>query len=68
MNGQITHSVIPGSYPMILNEPYGVILGIAPWNAPLILGMRSVVAAIAAGNTIVFKVSNSAHTCKRSLH
>lgn len=57
MNGQILASVVPGAYPMVFNEPYGVILGMAPWNAPLILGLRSIVAAVAAGNTVIFKVS-----------
>ncbi|CAK7233782.1 hypothetical protein SBRCBS47491_008728 [Sporothrix bragantina] len=28
---------------MVVKEPYGVVLGIAPWNAPYILGIRSVV-------------------------
>lgn len=42
---------------IILNEPLGVILGIAPWNSPLILGFRAVVAAIAAGNTTILKGS-----------
>lgn len=38
------------------NEPLGVILGIAPWNSPLILGMRAVIAPIASGNTAILKV------------
>lgn len=42
---------------MVLREPYGVTLGIAPWNAPMILGWRAVLAAIAMGNTVIFKVS-----------
>jgi vanillin dehydrogenase len=32
-------------------------VGIAPWNAPLILGMRSVAMPLAYGNTVVFKAS-----------
>lgn len=41
---------------LVFVEPLGVILGIAPWNAPLILGLRSVAAAVAAGNTTILKV------------
>jgi acyl-CoA reductase-like NAD-dependent aldehyde dehydrogenase len=41
---------------LVFKEPMGVILGIAPWNAPLILGFRAVVAPIAAGNTAILKV------------
>lgn len=42
---------------LVFKEPYGVILGIAPWNAPFILGLRSVVYALAAGNTCILKGS-----------
>ena len=44
---------------LVFVEPLGVILGIAPWNAPLILGLRSVAAAVAAGNTAILKVRHS---------
>lgn len=54
--GQILHSMVPGAYPLVIQEPYGVILGMAPWNAPLILGLRSIVGALAAGNTVIFRV------------
>ena len=40
---------------MIVKEPYGVIFGIAPWNAPYILGFRACIYALAAGNTCVLK-------------
>ncbi|KAI9821067.1 MAG: hypothetical protein M1827_003800 [Pycnora praestabilis] len=44
-----------GANALVFKEPYGVVLGIAPWNAPYILGMRSVAYALAAGNTTVLK-------------
>jgi acyl-CoA reductase-like NAD-dependent aldehyde dehydrogenase len=37
-------------------EPHGVMLAIVPWDEPLILGLRAVAAAVAAGNTVVLKV------------
>ncbi|EED16271.1 aldehyde dehydrogenase, putative [Talaromyces stipitatus ATCC 10500] len=43
--------------PMIFKEPLGVVLGIAPWNSPLVLGLRAVVPPIAAGNTAILKGS-----------
>ena len=49
-------SVRGDAYGLVLKEPLGVILGIAPWNAPIILGLRAVMAPIAAGNTAIFKV------------
>jgi len=42
-----------GSMALVVKEPYGVVVGIAPWNAALLLGLRAVVAPIACGNTVV---------------
>lgn len=39
----------------IVNEPKGVVLVIAPWNFPLLLTMKPVIAALAAGNRVVVK-------------
>ncbi len=38
-----------------LREPLGSTVHIAPWNYPLLLAMRSVAPALAAGNSIVLK-------------
>jgi benzaldehyde dehydrogenase (NAD) len=42
---------------MAVRQPVGVVLGIAPWNAPIILGVRSIAMPLACGNTVVFKAS-----------
>ncbi|KAM0327042.1 hypothetical protein ACHAQA_006165 [Verticillium albo-atrum] len=42
---------------LVLKEPYGVVLAIAPWNAPYILGVRSILFPLAAGNTAILKAS-----------
>jgi acyl-CoA reductase-like NAD-dependent aldehyde dehydrogenase len=34
-----------------------VVLGIAPWNAPVILGVRAVATPLACGNTVILKAS-----------
>ncbi|RSL48540.1 hypothetical protein CEP54_012888 [Fusarium duplospermum] len=57
MNGTIPHTEAEGSYGFVFPRPLGVVLGIAPWNAPLILGFRAVVAPIAVGNTAILKGS-----------
>lgn len=44
------------SYAMVFKEAMGVVLCIAPWNAPILLGLRAVVAPLAAGNTVIFRV------------
>jgi lactaldehyde dehydrogenase/glycolaldehyde dehydrogenase len=40
---------------MVRNVPYGVVVGIIPWNYPAALFARKVAPAIMAGNTIVLK-------------
>lgn len=61
MTTMITGEVIPANKPgtlaMAQRKPLGVCLGIAPWNAPLILGTRAVATAIACGNTAILKAS-----------
>jgi acyl-CoA reductase-like NAD-dependent aldehyde dehydrogenase len=42
---------------MALREPVGVILGIAPWNAPIILGVRAIATPLACGNAVILKAS-----------
>jgi len=56
-SGHIPITGEPGTGSFVFREPYGVILGIAPWNAPYILGMRAGLFAIATGNTTVLKGS-----------
>ncbi|KAI0434977.1 Aldehyde/histidinol dehydrogenase [Xylaria sp. FL1042] len=50
----------PNTGAMVWREPYGVVLAIAPWNAPYILGTRSVLYPLAAGCTVVLKGSEMA--------
>ncbi|RAL04552.1 aldehyde dehydrogenase [Aspergillus ibericus CBS 121593] len=45
------------TYALVLKKPLGVVLGIVPWNAPLILGLRAVVPVVAGGNVAVLKGS-----------
>ncbi|CAE6356947.1 unnamed protein product [Rhizoctonia solani] len=57
---QLTAEVVrpaPGQEGYIFREPFGVVLGIAPWNAALTLGFRSVSNAIIGGNTAILKSS-----------
>ena len=42
---------------MAFRQPAGVVLGIAPWNAPVILGVRAIAMPLACGNTVVLKAS-----------
>ena len=55
--GEVIPSEVPGSLAMGVRQPAGVVLGIAPWNAPVILGVRAIATPLACGNTVVFKGS-----------
>ncbi len=61
MTSQISGEVIPSDIPqnlaLAVRQPRGVCVGIAPWNAPVILGVRALAMPLACGNTIVFKAS-----------
>ncbi len=57
ISGQVIPSDKPGCLAMALREPAGVTLGIAPWNAPIILGTRAIAVPLACGNTVILKAS-----------
>ncbi|GAA2097599.1 aldehyde dehydrogenase family protein [Streptomyces albiaxialis] len=46
----------PGSYSMTLHQPLGVAGVIVPWNAPVVLAVRSFAPALAAGCTVAMKM------------
>jgi vanillin dehydrogenase len=55
--GEVIPSDVPGKLAMAVRAPVGVVVGIAPWNAPVILGARAVATPLAYGNTVVLKAS-----------
>jgi acyl-CoA reductase-like NAD-dependent aldehyde dehydrogenase len=55
--GEVIPSDKPGILSMAIRQPAGVVLGIAPWNAPVILGTRAIAAALACGNTVILRSS-----------
>jgi acyl-CoA reductase-like NAD-dependent aldehyde dehydrogenase len=63
IGGEVIPSDHPGKFAMALREPVGVVLGIAPWNAPIILGVRAIAVPLACGNAVILKASE---TCPRT--
>ena len=63
ISGEVIPSDKPGFMAMGLRQAAGVCLGIAPWNAPVILGVRAVALPLACGNTVVLK---SAELCPQT--
>ncbi len=58
--GELLPTSIPGAYSMAQRIPFGVVGAISPWNAPLVLGTRSIAIPLAVGNTVVMKPSEDA--------
>nr|6QHN_A Chain A, SALICYLALDEHYDE DEHYDROGENASE [Alphaproteobacteria]6QHN_B Chain B, SALICYLALDEHYDE DEHYDROGENASE [Alphaproteobacteria]6QHN_C Chain C, SALICYLALDEHYDE DEHYDROGENASE [Alphaproteobacteria]6QHN_D Chain D, SALICYLALDEHYDE DEHYDROGENASE [Alphaproteobacteria] len=57
IGGEVIPSDKPGCLALALREPVGVVLGIAPWNAPIILGVRAIAVPLACGNAVILKAS-----------
>ncbi len=57
--GEVIPSDVPGSLAMAVRQPAGVVLGMAPWNAPIILGVRAIATPLACGNTVILKGSEN---------
>jgi acyl-CoA reductase-like NAD-dependent aldehyde dehydrogenase len=65
ITGEIIPSDKPGVLAMGLRQPAGVVLGMAPWNAPVILGVRAMAAPLACGNTVILR---SSEVCPATHH
>ena len=57
VTGEVIPSDVPGNLAMGVRRPAGVVVGIAPWNAPVILSTRAVATPLACGNAVVLKGS-----------
>ena len=63
LTGEVKGETIPLGEHMLSytrREPLGVVAGIVPWNAPVVLGTLKIAMAIAAGNTLVLKAAEDA--------
>ena len=61
--GEVIPSDVPGSLAFAVRQPVGVVVGMAPWNAPVVLSARAFATPLAFGNTVVLKASER---CPRS--
>ncbi len=57
LNGQVFPSDHLDNLVMSVRRPAGVVLSIAPWNAPVILSVRAIATPLACGDTVVLKAS-----------
>lgn len=57
VQGAVVPSDVPGNLSLSMRVPCGVVLSIAPWNAPMILSTRAIAMPIAYGNTVILKAA-----------
>lgn len=57
IDGEVIPSNIAGNLALATRQGAGVVLGMAPWNAPVILGVRAIATPLACGNTVILKGS-----------
>jgi succinate-semialdehyde dehydrogenase / glutarate-semialdehyde dehydrogenase len=61
--GRIVPNQVDGKRHLIVKSPMGVVGAISPWNFPLILAVRKVAPALAAGCTVVLKPASQTPIC-----
>ncbi|QEM82236.1 aldehyde dehydrogenase [Halomonas binhaiensis] len=57
VGGDVIPSDVPDNLAMGVRVPCGVVVGIAPWNAPIILATRAIATPLACGNSVILKAS-----------
>ncbi len=61
--GRIIPPQAEGKRHLVIKSPIGVVAAISPWNFPLVLAVRKVAAAMAAGCTVVLKPASATPLC-----
>ncbi|MFI5734390.1 gamma-aminobutyraldehyde dehydrogenase [Kribbella sp. NPDC051587] len=59
LEGRSAGEYLPGHTSWIRREPIGVVGQVTPWNYPLMMAIWKIAPALAAGNTIVLKPSDT---------
>ena len=61
--GRLIPHQTDGKRNMAIKTPMGVVAAISPWNFPLVLALRKVAPALAAGNTVILKPASATPVC-----
>jgi succinate-semialdehyde dehydrogenase/glutarate-semialdehyde dehydrogenase len=61
--GRIVPEQVAGKRHMVIRTPVGVVAAISPWNFPLMLAVRKIAPALAAGCTVVHKPASATPLC-----
>jgi succinate-semialdehyde dehydrogenase/glutarate-semialdehyde dehydrogenase len=61
--GRIVPNQVEGKRHLVVKTPIGVVAAISPWNFPLVLAVRKIAPALAAGCTVVLKPASKTPLC-----
>jgi succinate-semialdehyde dehydrogenase/glutarate-semialdehyde dehydrogenase len=61
--GRVVPQHVEGKRHLILKTPVGVVAAISPWNFPLMLALRKIAPALAAGCTVILKPARHTPLC-----
>jgi succinate-semialdehyde dehydrogenase/glutarate-semialdehyde dehydrogenase len=61
--GRIVPNQVDGKRHLVIKTPMGVVAAISPWNFPLVLAVRKIAPALAAGNTVILKPASATPVC-----
>jgi succinate-semialdehyde dehydrogenase / glutarate-semialdehyde dehydrogenase len=61
--GRIVPNQADGKRHLVIKTPRGVVAAISPWNFPLVLAVRKIAPALAAGCTVVLKPASATPLC-----
>jgi len=61
--GRVVPQQAPGKRHLVLKYPVGVVGAISPWNFPLVLAVRKLAPALAAGCPVVLKPASATPLC-----
>ncbi len=65
--GRVIPNQVEGKRHLVIKSPMGVVGAISPWNFPLVLAVRKVAPALAAGCTVVLKPATQTPLCAVAL-
>lgn len=61
--GRLAPQQLEGKRHLVLKSPVGVVAAISPWNFPLVLAVRKIAPALAAGCPVILKPSSQTPLC-----
>lgn len=61
--GRIIPNQVDGKRHLVVKTPVGVVAAISPWNFPLVLAVRKIAPALAAGCPVVLKPASATPLC-----